>query len=91
MCIDWVLGTSSQNIPYLLGASCWSVSPIQPIETSDPSHHLQGLGITGQRPEEPNLAIIDRRRATYLTYPHGSVSLDIERLCQAGYYYAGQF
>ena len=64
---------------------------LQPVQASDASSQLQGLGISGQRPEEPDLAIIDRRRATYLTYPHSSVSLDIEILCLAGYYYAGKF
>ena len=78
-------------MPYILGNACWNADLTQPVQTTDSSTTLQTLGISGQRPEEPNLAILDRRRATYLTYPHSTVSVDVETLCKAGYYYAGQF
>ena len=89
-CSSNFLGTPCQDVPHILASTCWSANPNRPIKSTDFPNHLQSLGISGQRPEEPSLAIIDRRRATYLTYPHSSVSLDIETLCQAGYYYAGK-
>ena len=73
----------------LPGTSCWSVRLSLPKQTRESSLIYRVLVLLDNAPK--NLAVIDRRGATHLTYLHCPVSLEIERLYQVGHYYFGKF
>lgn len=90
MCIC-VAGEGSESLPDIFSESCWELPLRQTKSTSRPPVHdavTASLGITNQLAEEPMLAVLHRRKTTYLTSPE--YRLDVDTLSEAGYYFGGE-
>ena len=78
---------AANNVPLVLSDSCWKGDLL--ASASLKSSHLDNLGVVVNLSKHSEFAVLDRRQATFLTYPYGN-SKDTGEMVEAGYFYSGK-
>ena len=89
-----IIGDKSQHrdIPDVFDSETWNaVKPTDAVEVvsdTEGDQNVAGLGINYTHSMHPDMAVADRRKATFLTFPYNSVK-DAEELSSNGCFYSG--
>ncbi|XP_067940647.1 death-associated inhibitor of apoptosis 2-like [Watersipora subatra] len=87
----FILGEKNQphkNIPDIFEDATWTEKGIDDNNNAAGENNETRLGINFSQAAHPDMAVPDRRKATFLTFPHGSAKQPDE-LSDSGCFYSG--